>query len=150
VCINSGKKLILTLINEVTYIKSIKEILPEDCYATGGSKPVKVFCNYWNEYFNKEKLALGKPLAIAHELEQKEAIYPRILISRKFNEVFDDFTPETAEHRFNDLLILQSCEKYYLNIFIHVLKTDRKLEFLTIMQKAIIQNLDLDKESEHK
>jgi hypothetical protein len=35
------------------YLKSIREILPEDCYETGGSRPVKVFCNDWNEYICK-------------------------------------------------------------------------------------------------
>jgi hypothetical protein len=41
------------LVKEVKYLKSIKEILPEDCFATGGSKPVKVFCNDWNDYVCK-------------------------------------------------------------------------------------------------
>jgi hypothetical protein len=35
------------------YLRSIKEIQPEDCYQTGGSRPVKVFCNDWNEYICK-------------------------------------------------------------------------------------------------
>jgi len=100
-------------------------------------------------FINQETLALGKPLARAYGLEQKEAIYPRVLISEKFKEVFVDFAIETGEHRFNESLILQSCEKIYLNIFIYVLKTDNKLEFLTLMHDAIIQNLELNNRSEH-
>jgi hypothetical protein len=59
--LNSCKKQNLILVNEVTYLKSIKELLPEDCYKTGGSRPVKIFCNDFNEYvckyFNGEGVA---------------------------------------------------------------------------------------------
>ncbi len=41
------------MIKDEKYLKSIREIIPEDCYTTGGSRPVKVFCQDWNEYICK-------------------------------------------------------------------------------------------------
>jgi hypothetical protein len=53
--------------NNNKYLKSLREILPNDCYETQGSRPVKVFCDDWNEYICKYFKGKGAATSLFNE-----------------------------------------------------------------------------------
>ncbi len=52
---------------EINYLHSIKEILPEDCIDTNGSRPIKVLCNDMNDYVCKYFTSFGFASSLFNE-----------------------------------------------------------------------------------
>lgn len=98
-------------------------------------------------FINFDSIAVGNPLANAYEMEQQKAMYPRIIISKNFTKVFEQDI-DTAENLYIQSLILRSCEISYLNVFLCVLKTDKKTEYFESMQEAIIKSLRANNNNE--
>ena len=53
--------------NENKYLNSITKIVPEHCYQTNGSKPIRVFCSDLNYYVCKYNKGLGFPWGLFNE-----------------------------------------------------------------------------------
>jgi hypothetical protein len=82
------------------------------------------------KFVDESEIALGLPLASAYDMESKQAIYPRILISSQFS---DKLSAYLADHQLSDTsdlsqeqLIYQSCEFLFLNVFYNVVRKEDK------------------------
>ena len=67
------------------YLTSIKEIIPEDCFNTRGSHPVKVYCNDGNDYVCKYFSGVGTATGLFNEY-----------LAARFLQLWDLKVPEFA------------------------------------------------------
>ncbi len=104
------------------------------------------------KFVDEKSIALGIPLLNAYLLEQKYAVYPRILISdnyrSKLKEYIDMKRISSASSRNIDYLLNQSCELYYLNVFYNVVRKEDKIDFFANFKNKIKENLDLTQQKE--
>lgn len=102
-------------------------------------------------FIDEEEIAVGLPLVVAYELESKYAVYPRIVISDNFADQFQIYNTEgekVFDYLYADMLIKNSCEIKYLNIFLNVFKSDfadRKELFFQAFKIALEKNLEENK-----
>lgn len=97
-------------------------------------------------FIDRSLIALGLPLANAYLMESKEAVFPRILLSKAFvDELNKD---ETQEQSLLNNLIVKSCERYYLNVFNHIFKIDDKVAFFRTYKQSIEKSLSESSQKE--
>lgn len=105
-------------------------------------------------FVDEESVAVGMPLANAYMIESKVAVYPRIVLSKNFvDQLASSYTDQEGmdEGNYLRLLLNHSCELTYLNVFMHVFKTDfetDKIQFLHDMNFKITESLDVTKDKE--
>lgn len=105
-------------------------------------------------FIDEKVIAIGNPLAIAYELETKKAVYPRIVLSQKLIDEFQRFDASFKKEFdlfYSDVLIQESCEIKYLNIFLHVFQSDYRQdreEFFSHFHSVLITNLEENKRNE--
>ena len=97
------------------------------------------------KFVDEDKIALGNPLVIAYEMESKEAVYPRILISDPYMEILRNYqqSDQLTEYRNLNLehLTRQSCQLSFLNVFFNVIRKEDKAGFFQAFQTKITENL---------
>lgn len=105
-------------------------------------------------FIDENKIAVGVPLATAYELERDVAIYPRIVLSENLVNQFQEFNnsgDKVFNHVFTEQLISSKDSVKYLNVFLHVFKSDyreQKEEFFSHFRSVIMHNLDENKTTE--
>jgi len=106
-------------------------------------------------FIDENKIAVGVPLATAYELESNTANYPRIVLSDNLVKQFQEFNnagEKVFNKPFTELLVKNSCEINFLNVFLHVFKSDYREEkehFFTSFRETISNNLDENKMKEN-
>lgn len=81
-------------------------------------------------FIDEDTIAIGKPLAVAYELESKMAVYPRIALSQDIVDQFQAFNAsgdKEFDYPFADVLITDAMEGdpiRHLNIFLQVFQSD--------------------------
>ncbi len=105
-------------------------------------------------FIDEKSIAIGVPLREAYKLECAVAVYPRIILSNSFVDQFKSYG-ESGEvqflHYIDKYIMLNSCEIYYLNIFIYVLQSDNrefKEDFFRVYNNAIIKGLEQNRTRE--
>lgn len=95
-------------------------------------------------FIDKSSIALGIPLATAYKMENTQAVFPRIVLSRNFIKQFEVYS-SGGEQRFSSMLISNlvnsSCEIQYLNVFSHIFKVEDKTYFFERYNHNITENL---------
>lgn len=105
-------------------------------------------------FIDENKIAVGVPLATAYELESNAANYPRIVLSENLVNQFQEFNNtgnKVFNNSFTELLVSNSCEINFLNIFLHVFQSDyreQKEKFFTHFREAIVNNMEENKMKE--
>ena len=104
------------------------------------------------KFVDEQTIALGVPLASAYEMESKQAVYPRILISARYRSLLQDYL---AEQRLPDTsalskeqLIYDSCEHFFLNVFYNVIRKEDKVAFFESFRRKITEHLHQYKKKE--
>lgn len=98
-------------------------------------------------FIDEKKIAVGNPLANAYELETKKAIYPRIILSDSLVAEFQSYNTagkKIYDYIYSDVLIKESCEIKYLNVFLQVFQSDYREDredFFKIYNEVIVSNL---------
>lgn len=98
----------------------------------------------YGKFIDLDSIAIGVPLANAYEIENKKAVYPRILLSNEFIKQFEYYNSreEAAfKSEYVDSLIKQSCELKFLNVFVQVFKVGDREEFFSTLRHSIETNL---------
>jgi hypothetical protein len=96
-------------------------------------------------FIDKSSIALGVPLAKAYEIENKLAVFPRIVLSKDFIKQFEVYPSEGVEvysSIFINSLIKKSCEINYLNVFNHIFKVEDKEGFFEGYYRNLKENLE--------
>lgn len=81
-------------------------------------------------FIDEDTIAIGKPLAVAYELESKKAIFPRIALSQDIVDQFQAFNAagdKEFNYPFADMLITDALEEdaiKHLNVFLQVFQSD--------------------------
>ncbi|RPH31973.1 MAG: hypothetical protein EHM93_11230 [Bacteroidales bacterium] len=105
-------------------------------------------------FIDEKELAVGIPLANAYELETKVAVYPRIILSTNLVNEFQAFNnkgEKVFDYLYSDVLILDSCEIKYLNVFLQVFQSDYREDreaFFKKYNNVIVNNLEENKTKE--
>jgi hypothetical protein len=104
------------------------------------------------KFVDEQEIALGLPLAKAYEMESKQAVYPRILISPRYTELLKNYL---TEHRLpdnsdlsNEQLIHKSCEFFFLNVFYNVIRKEDKVAFFESFRRKITEHLLVNRNKE--
>ncbi|WP_461789689.1 hypothetical protein [Pedobacter sp.] len=98
-------------------------------------------------FIDEDEIAVGNPLAVAYLLESKKAIYPRIILSDNLVKEFQTINQQgekNYEYLYADVLIKDSCEIRFLNIFLHVFQSDYREDredFFIKYSEVLKQNL---------
>lgn len=97
------------------------------------------------KFIDDEQIAVGVPLANAYLLENKVAVFPRIVISENYKKKLDEYAKDELISPGNiqimRYLIKQSCEISYLNVFYGALVIEDKLQYFNNIKNAIEENL---------
>lgn len=104
------------------------------------------------KFVDERQIALGIPLATAYEMESKYAVYPRILISQRYNQLLQGYLgekqlPDSADLS-RDQLIYDSCEHSYLNVFYNVIRKEDKVGFFTSFRQKITEHMQQNRKRE--
>lgn len=105
-------------------------------------------------FIDESTIAMGCPLSTAYELETKKAIYPRIILSENLVNVFQAINnkgEKVFDFDYSDVLIVDSCEIKFLNVFLQVFQSDYredKENFFLCFNRVIIKNLDENRNNE--
>lgn len=81
-------------------------------------------------FIDEDTIAIGKPLAVAYELESKVAIFPRIALSQHIVDQFQAYNisgEKEYDYPFADVLIADTMEEEtvrHLNVFLQVFQSD--------------------------
>lgn len=100
-------------------------------------------------FIDDDNLALGIPLAEAYKMESKQAIYPRVLLSKGLVDQFIE--EEVFLDDISILLVSKSHELNFLNIFTHVFKSEDRSDketFFVTLKRVINQELESHKNNE--
>ena len=104
------------------------------------------------KFVDERQIALGLPLASAYEMESKQAVYPRILISQRYGQLLQGYLEEQELSDSADLsreqLIYKSCELTYLNVFYNVTRKEDKVVFFSSFRQRIMEHMHLNCEQE--
>jgi len=101
----------------------------------------------YGKFIDEPTIAVGVPLVNAYELESKKAVFPRIVLSDRLLEQFQNLSAsgdKVIENNYLDLMIERSCEISYLNVFVHVFQSDDEHEkqlFFSSFREVILMNL---------
>lgn len=142
ICITSTKETTLEDLQDLLLIiaKLYYEFAQKGYFLRGGID--------YGLFIDEEMIAVGMPLAKAYELETKNAIFPRIVLSQSFTEEFQVFNingEKEFETFYLNTLIRESCEVKFLNIFLNVFESDYRVDrevFFSRFSKVITDNLD--------
>ncbi len=104
------------------------------------------------KFVDEKQVALGVPLARAYLMESKDAVYPRILVSNNYYKLLEENLAQKKLSHFenlnSDLIINESCEFYYLNVFYHVVKKEDKAKYFSDLKTKILENIEVNKKKE--
>jgi len=97
------------------------------------------------KFIDDNQIAIGMPLANAYVLENKVAVFPRIIISEQYKKTLDQYASDKLIGDGNihsmKYLINKSCELYYLNVFYGSLTYGDKVEYFGNLKKVIENSL---------
>jgi hypothetical protein len=98
-------------------------------------------------FVDRESIALGLPLMNAYNLENKVAVFPRIVLSNEFVKQFESFVDEEKLELEKSVIqdyIYKSCEIFYLNVFSQIKRIDDHIPYLTEFAEIIQKNLKVN------
>jgi hypothetical protein len=100
-------------------------------------------------FLNYPEIAIGVPLVRAYTLENRFAIYPRVLLSRSFTDLLSSYlNSKEIKEEFEDLakLYIKSGRTFsFINPFFFILQYEEKatkIEFLKLFSRSINNQLD--------
>lgn len=98
---------------------------------------------------DEKSIAMGVPLANAYIMESERAIFPRVIMSKRFIKFIDNKSFD-GHSQFNiQNFIKKSCEINYLNLFYNVIKTDDKVTFFKQYKQVIEDHLSFNSGKEN-
>jgi len=104
------------------------------------------------KFVDEEEIAIGVPLANAYLMENKLAVYPRVLISDKYVKIVEEFSQQGKFDSFEFInikhLIYDSCELHYINILFNAITKEDKIKFFSDFRDRIKENLEANAKDE--
>lgn len=105
------------------------------------------------KFVDEKSIAVGVPLAKAYQLEQRVALYPRIVISNNYKKTLDGFENSLLLSEksisLKKYLVKNHCEVYYLNTFFNLVSNDNKADILKTLRDSILRNLEINGQNEY-